>query len=207
MAIVFQTDKRSGITYAYQSVSHWDKEKRQSRCTRTLLGRADPMTKEITSTDGRGRRGKQAQETTITKSDASSSNGFANRCFYGATYLLNSIGETTGVASDLAHCFPESYKQLLSMAYYLIMENDSPLFRFERWGSLHRHPFGRNITSQRSSDLFASITEERKDAFFHLQAKRRTDNEYWAYDTTSISSASELLRQVQYGKNKEDDKM
>ncbi|MEN6432602.1 MAG: IS1634 family transposase, partial [Smithella sp.] len=42
---------------------------------------------------------------------------------------------------------------------------------------------------------------------FHLQAKRRTDNEYWAYDTTSISSASELLRQVQYGKNKEDDKM
>ncbi len=105
MAIVYQTDKRSGITYAYQSVYHWDKEKRQSRCTRTLLGRADPITREITSTDGRGQRGKQAEAPTRTKSKASSSNGFASRCFYGATYLLDSIGEKTGVSADLAQCF------------------------------------------------------------------------------------------------------
>lgn len=26
-AIVYQTDKRTGITYAYRSVSYWDKEK------------------------------------------------------------------------------------------------------------------------------------------------------------------------------------
>ncbi|WP_207205247.1 hypothetical protein, partial [Methanolobus psychrotolerans] len=26
-AIVYQTDNRSGITYAYESVSYWDKEK------------------------------------------------------------------------------------------------------------------------------------------------------------------------------------
>jgi hypothetical protein len=25
--IIHQTDKRSGITYAYESVSYWDKEK------------------------------------------------------------------------------------------------------------------------------------------------------------------------------------
>jgi len=31
---VYQTDKRSGITYAYQSVSYWDKEKQQSRSKR-----------------------------------------------------------------------------------------------------------------------------------------------------------------------------
>ena len=27
MAIVYQTDKRSGITYAYESKAYWDKEK------------------------------------------------------------------------------------------------------------------------------------------------------------------------------------
>ncbi|TDY52101.1 hypothetical protein C8D99_13122, partial [Aminivibrio pyruvatiphilus] len=27
-SIVFQKDKRSGITYAYESASYWDKEKR-----------------------------------------------------------------------------------------------------------------------------------------------------------------------------------
>ena len=29
MAIVTQTDKRTGITYAYETQYHWDKEKKQ----------------------------------------------------------------------------------------------------------------------------------------------------------------------------------
>lgn len=53
MGIVFQLDKRSGITYAYESTSVWDKEKKQSRSKRKLLGRVDPETKEIIPTDGR----------------------------------------------------------------------------------------------------------------------------------------------------------
>ena len=31
MAIVTQTDKRSGITYAYDTEYYWDKDKKQSR--------------------------------------------------------------------------------------------------------------------------------------------------------------------------------
>ena len=58
--IVFQTDKRSGITYAYHSVSHWDKDKQQSRAKRTLIGRVDKETGEILPTDGRGRKKKEA---------------------------------------------------------------------------------------------------------------------------------------------------
>src|SRR5690606_11291065 len=41
--------------------------------------------------------------------------------------------------------------------------------------------------------------------FFRLQGKRRVDKEYWAYDITSISSDSQGLRQIQYGRNKEGD--
>ena len=40
-AIIHQRDKRSGITYAYESVSYWDREKKQSRAKRTLIGRVD----------------------------------------------------------------------------------------------------------------------------------------------------------------------
>lgn len=53
--------------------------------------------------------------------------------------------------------------------------------------------------------MFASVTEEAKNRFFNLQAKRRAENEYWAYDTTSISSYSETLKQVKYGINKDHD--
>lgn len=55
-SIVFQKDKRSGITYAYESVSYWDKEKQQSRAKRTLIGRVDEQTGKIIPTDGHGRK-------------------------------------------------------------------------------------------------------------------------------------------------------
>jgi len=47
MAILYQKDKRSGITYAYESISHWDKEKKQSRAKRTLIGRLDTIMQTI----------------------------------------------------------------------------------------------------------------------------------------------------------------
>jgi hypothetical protein len=53
MSIVYQNDKRSGITYAYESKSYWDKEKKKSRSKRTLIGRVDKETGEIVATDGR----------------------------------------------------------------------------------------------------------------------------------------------------------
>lgn len=53
MGIVYQTDKRSGITYAYENQSFWDPELKRSRSKRKLIGRVDPETKEIIPTDGR----------------------------------------------------------------------------------------------------------------------------------------------------------
>lgn len=50
MAIVYQKDKRSGITYAYESKSYWDKEKQQSRAKRHLIGRLNEETGKIEMT-------------------------------------------------------------------------------------------------------------------------------------------------------------
>jgi transposase len=107
------------------------------------------------------------------------------------------------VTEDLKTCFPESYRQILSLAYYLILEDRNPLSRFPRWAAIHRHPHGQMISSQRSSELFASLNEEARQRFFKLQGKRRVEKEYLAYDITSVSSFSKCLRQVRYGHNKE----
>ncbi len=200
--IVYQKDKRSGITYAYESISYWDKEKKQSRAKRKLIGRVDSETGAIISTDGRGRK-RQDTPADVKRGPVPSTR--TTRSFYGATYLLDAIGEKLGIAQDLKQCFPSMEKQILSLVYYLILEDKNPLYRFEKWSHLHKHPYGKNISSQRSSEIFASITEEAKNQFFRLQGKRRMDKEFWAYDITSISSYSEGLRQVQYGRNKEGD--
>lgn len=172
-AIVYQTDKRTGITYAYQSISHWDKEKKQSRAKRTLIGRVVPVSGEVVPT-----RKKATPEVMNTPKRRPVPTTNVSRSFYGATYLLDGIGEKRGITADLKKCFPDTFKQILSTAYYLLLEEKSPLSRFSKWAALHKHPYGKDIPSQRSSELFASITEEERYNFFHLQGKRRSEKEY-----------------------------
>ncbi|MBU4394787.1 MAG: transposase, partial [Proteobacteria bacterium] len=196
-AIVYQTNKKTGIIYAYESKSYWDKDKQQSRAKRICIGRLDPETKAIVPTR------KRLSLPLVKEKGKPGPVPVASRKFYGATNLFDQIGEVTGVSRDLQACFPDHYRQILSIAYYLILEDRNPLSRFPRWASTHHHPHGEVITSQRSSELFASITEEARQKFFRLQGKRRVEQEYLAYDSTSISSYSQSLRQVRYGKNKD----
>ena len=204
MAMVKQLDKRSGITYVYESVSYWDREKKQPRSKRTLIGRLNPATGEIVPTDGRGKRRAQKEADPVVRKGPVPVVR-TERLFFGATYLLDQIGEVTGLTADLKTCFPNTYKQIQSIAYYLVLEDQNPLFRFKKWAAIHRHPYGKDIPFQRSTEIFQAVTEEAKMHFFRLQGKRRVEKEYWAYDSTSISSRSDTLRQVKYGKNKDDD--
>lgn len=206
MSIITQTDKRSGITYAYDTEYYWDKEKKQSRSKRVCIGKVDPATGKIVPTRGRAKKG---------ESKAAPSSGKPGRkafseskhLYYGATYLLEAFSDDIGLTADLKQCFPDTYKKLLSIAFFLILEDNNPLYRFEKWNFTHKHPYGQDIASPRSSELFASITDEQVSKFLRLQAKRRIEEEYWAYDSSSISSYSETLSQVQWGKNKEDDRL
>lgn len=186
-AIVYQTNKKTGVTYAYESTSYWGKEKQQSHAKRTCIGRVDPVTKQIVAnrprkkprtTAGRTKRGPVPITT-------------AARSFYGATYFLDRIGSVTGVTDDLQTCFPDTWQQILSIVYYLILEDRDPLSRFPRCAATHWHPHGFPISSQRSSELFAAITESERQHFFELQGKRRVEKEYLAYDSTSVSNTQE----------------
>ena len=55
MAIVKVHNKARNITYVYESISYWDKELKQPRSHRKLIGRIDPVTGNVVPT---GRRTK-----------------------------------------------------------------------------------------------------------------------------------------------------
>lgn len=69
MGIIYNKDKRSGITYVYESKSYWDKEKKQSRSKRTLIGRLNQETGEIIKTDGRCKKNSPYQTVQLTEQD------------------------------------------------------------------------------------------------------------------------------------------
>ena len=54
MSIVKLKDKRSGTTYVYESESYWNKEKKQPRSRRKLIGKLDEATGEIIPTGKSG---------------------------------------------------------------------------------------------------------------------------------------------------------
>lgn len=56
MSIVKLKDKRTGTTYVYESESYWDKEKKQPRSRRKLIGKLDEKTGEIIPTGKSGRK-------------------------------------------------------------------------------------------------------------------------------------------------------
>ena len=58
MAIIKLYNKDRDVTYVYESVSYWDKDKKQPRSKRKLIGKIDPVTGEIVPTGKRGRKKK-----------------------------------------------------------------------------------------------------------------------------------------------------
>lgn len=199
MSIVHLKNKKNGITYVYESIGYWDKEKQQARNHRKCIGKLDPVTGEFISS----KRLKELQIPHVKPGPVPFTE--CKRTFYGSTYLFDAIGQKLGIHDDLTRCFPNSFEKILSIAYYLIMEDRNPMSRFPKWAKTHFHPYRKNIPSQRSSELFGSISEDAKQTFFLLQGKRRLEEEYLAYDTTSISSYSKSLKQVKYGVNKDHD--
>jgi len=59
MSLVRNTNKKTGVTYVYESESYWDKEKQQARSKRKLIGKVDPETGEIIPTGKHGRKPSQ----------------------------------------------------------------------------------------------------------------------------------------------------
>ena len=59
MSIVKYFNKKTGVTYVYESESYWDKEKKQPRNRRKMIGKIDPVTGEIVPAGRKGRPKKE----------------------------------------------------------------------------------------------------------------------------------------------------
>ncbi len=115
----------NGTEYVYDYISVWDPQKQRSEQKRNYIG------KMVCGAFVPNKQHRLKQELESAKIEAKPGPVAATECsriFSGAAYLLDSIGEITGVTEDLKICFPEDYKAILSLVYYLVMETDSPMY-------------------------------------------------------------------------------
>lgn len=61
MGIIYQKNKKTGIIYAYDNEAYWDKEKKQSRAKRKLIGKVDPSTGKIVPTRAYKKKSRESE--------------------------------------------------------------------------------------------------------------------------------------------------
>ena len=137
---VYQTNKKTGVTYVYKALSFWDKKKKQSRNKQICIGKLDPNTRDFIPSK---RLAPNKIALTVPMVTASAK-------IIGPSIVLNSISELLNIIKLLKSSFPKEYQQILTMAYYLTSKG-GPLSQCEAWCKSHSHPFRTPLSSQRIS--------------------------------------------------------
>jgi transposase len=171
-----------GTTYIYESIGVWDKEKKQTRHKRKCIGKLDPDTGELIPS-------KRLLKPTICRD-------------FGTYYFLNEITEKCGLTEVLKSVFPKIWKEILTCAFFELCEKKA-MYLCEEWNDLSSTPCAKTLTSQRISELFKEISFDSRIKFFKKWGKKRAEQEYVAFDITSISSYSKLIEMVEMGYNRD----
>jgi transposase len=193
---VNHVNKRTGITYVYESVSYWDKEKKQARNKQVCVGKLDPVSGGFIPSKRLNPEQAAARDPVVT----------ASAEIVGPSIVLDAITERLGLGALLKSCFPKHYTQILSMAYYLVARGGA-LCHCGLWGRNHANPFGEPLTDQRISEILSSISIDNKQTFLTRWMKKALEDDYLCYDITSVSSYSELNEYIKYGHNRDDEKL
>ena len=189
-------NKKTGVTYVYESVSFWDKEKKQSRNKQVCIGKLDPITNKFIPSKRLTPALAAIRDPEVT--------AFAE--IVGPSTILDAITERLGLRSLLRSCFPEEHLQILMMAYYLVAQG-GPLSGCKAWCKSHAPSIEASISSQRISEVLRSISLDRKQTFLNKWMHKIFENDYLCYDITSISSYSELNEYIKYGHNRDKEQL
>ena len=174
--------------YLYESKSYWDKEKKAPRTKMVYLGKEDPVTKEIALPGGKW----------TPKSSRD----------YGNIFLLEKISTQIGITKILRDTFPNEWEKLLCCVFFEVSEG-KPLYLCGTWLESTYTDLADSLPSQRISELLKSVGENlhARLEFSRLWTEKRSDDEFVVFDITSISSYSKLIESVEWGYNRDKEKL
>lgn len=149
----YKTQIIKGTEYVYEDIPYWDPQKKQGSHKRIYIG------KKINGEFIPNKNYKLQQEIRLLRDSA-----HENRSFCGAIMYLNHISRKTGISDLLQTCFPNHYKQLLSIIFFLLIEHNS-FTHFSKWSSTHFHPYQTDITVSELRNLLLMLTPDRQNQF------------------------------------------
>src|SRR5208283_1395923 len=98
---VNHVNKATGVTYVYESISFWNKEKKQSRNRQVCVGKIDPVTGKFVPSRRLAPGQAAVRDPAVTASTE----------IVGPSIILDVISERLGLEKLLRSCFPQEHRR------------------------------------------------------------------------------------------------
>jgi transposase len=188
MSSIVNVKNPNGTTYIYENTTIWDKEKKKHQHHRKVIGKILPDgTKVMYPKDDKVLTPKLARA-------------------FGHIFLLNEISKKIGLSEIIRKVFNQDFETITTLSHYMICQ-DSSLSNCPKWMEMTDVLMKTPLSSQRISEMLKRISDEKILMFFKEWVKHRLEHEYVAFDITSISSYSELIELVEFGYNRDKEKL
>lgn len=195
---IIRIKAKNGTTYAYEDYSYWDKERGYSTHKRRSIGKfledgTIAYNKYYLSREEDRAVEKELPDETVVeeRSEESPVVGDGPEVSYtirvGQKMVLDKVCEGTSVRRSLLDAFSvEDTDSILALAYYTVCRGKA-FCHSEDWLEARGYA-DLGLTSQRISELLASISDDRQNAFFKSWMARQGRGDSMLFDITSVST-------------------
>lgn len=195
--------------YLYESISFRNADGKP-RNKRVPIGKIDPQTGlPVYKPDYLERMALDGTPIAISPTDAQFSELDIMRSSirdFGSFYLFKAIALRSGLTGVLMNSLPHIWKEVFMLATFLVSSGD-PFMYCEDWlDSTESFDIG-SLSSQRISELLTAISPQERSSFYKNWCKVRSEQEFLALDITSSSSYSTQIGSVEWGYNRDKEKL
>lgn len=188
--------KQNNSQYVYYYLSFYRNDEGSSRNKAALIGRLDEESNKLIPNDKY-----------YELFGGNPSCEYEGTFCVGYTAVLDKVTRDLGLDTILGTNSPSLSKDILTVAGYAIREGACMSYIDDYMNKHYCFGSGAFLNSKRTSELFSNIDSEERKGFFSDWIKKCAENDYIAYDVTSISTYSNGIIEAEYGYNRDHEKL
>ena len=124
----------------------------------------------------------------------------------GMYYAFRGISDKLGLTRLLKSYFPEDWELMLTAAQYMLSEGNV-MYYLKDYTEGHKTSTSKSVDDAGVSRMFSQLRKEDMLLFFREWMKVKKATEYVAYDVTSISSYGKSIDELEWGYNRDKEKL
>ena len=189
--------KKDKAVYVQYTIRAYRNEKGKPTSERVSIGKEDPETGKLIPNRNYYEYVEKRKHIELP--------AFVRSC--GTYAAFSGISEILGLRKLLEEHFgQERAKEILTVSHYMMLRGNV-MYYLPDWVEETVTFGGSHLTSPGISKLFSGITENERICFFNDWMKRKKNTEYLAYDVTSISSYGKNMESLEWGYNRDKEKL